>query len=458
MWQGSRNNAKALPMNRRTLVLLSTVCAAPAIADAPQAGQAAFDGGRGQFTFETGYVEMSVEPVKGDAYIAIDGTPVTFADGIDRVDGRHYGGTLSYVLPGEDEPSWFGRNLRVFGGYGHQKANAAETSFAQGPTIFNAFDFTGVSKDGRAFASSLNHAADSSAQLGLFTPAPTIGLACVDTSGANTSSGFHDNGFGDILDCDADANGALSQLIVTQNGANWLGAASAVQTLGDPVDMQKRVKSTYSVVTRRGEAGFAGDHQISPAITLTPSVSAAIGERRAHFITSEIIANDFDDPLIGANRVVNGRMHGQDAALNLSLRARYAAGGGFDIFGAVGGAVVRRKTEMAEYGVSAAVTPNGGTAVVVLVDGAAAYLQTDTITAYQGTLEFGAGYTVDPSIGIGPLRLSLTGGLTYDSDVPTYGNVGAFSGPLTAPVAAAHIAYSDETTMTLKGAITLELP
>ncbi len=445
-------------MNRRTLLLLSTVCAAPALADAPQAGHAAFDGGRGQFTFETGYVEMSVEPVRGDAYIAVDGTPVTFAGIVEEVAGRHFGGTLSYVLAGEDEPSWFGRNLRVFGGYEHEKANAAKISRTQGPTIFTAFDFTGVSKDGRAFASSLNHAADSSALIGLFTPAPDVGLMCVDASGANTSNGFHDSGFGNTLSCDADANGASAALAVVQIGGVWVAQANAVQTMGDPVDTQKRVYSTYGVVARRGEAGFAGDHQISPALTLTPSVSVAIGERQADFITAEAIANDFEDPLIGAFRVVNGRMHTRDAALNFALRASYAAGGGFDIFGAVGGGVVRRKTEMAENGISSAVTPNGSTAAALLIVGDMTFLQNDTTTAYQGMFELGAAYSIDPEIGIGPLRLSLTGGLTYDSDVPTYGNVGSFSGPLLGPVAPAHIAYTGETSMTLTAAVTVELP
>jgi hypothetical protein len=49
--------------------------------------------------------------------------------------------------------------------------------------------------------------------------------------------------------------------------------------------------------------------------------------------------------------------------------------------------------------------------------------------------------------------------VTYDSDVATYGNVGLhIDDPLAGPVAPAHIAYTGETTFTLKGAITFELP
>lgn len=445
-------------MKRRTVLLLSTVLAAPALADAPQPGQGTFASGRGHITFEAGLVEMSVEPVHGDAYIAVDGSPVTFAEGIDSVDGQHYGGTLSYVLPGADEPSWLGRDLRVFGSYQHQSADADELSVAQGPTIFDAFDFTTVSKDGRAFASTFSHAASADVQIGLFSPEPSVGLLCTAVSGSQTSSGFHDAGFGAPVQCGVDITGPHAQMGVSQGESVWVATAHAVETLGDPIDTVQRVASRYAVVVGRGEAGFAGDHRILPTLMLTPSVSVAIAERRADFMTAQTIADDPEDPKLGAMRLVSGRLVSRDAALNVGLRTQYAAGGGVDLFGSLNAAVVRRKTQMVENGISIAAALDGITTAGLLVGGAPDYVRGDTTAAFQGAFELGAAYTFVPTEWSGPLRLSLAGAISYDSDIPTYGNVGAFNGPLSAPIAAAGIAYTGETAMTLKGSITFELP
>jgi hypothetical protein len=445
-------------MKRTAVFLIPAALISPALADGlPHQGGAPFADGRGHISFETGSVYMSVDPVRADGYIAVDGVPVAFSEGVDHVDGRLYAGELTYVLPGEDEPSWFGRNLRVFGGYEHQMANAAERLLTLGLTVNDGIDVTSVSSDGRAFASSSSHLTYADAQVGFFSPVPSVGLLCTLASGANSASAFQDAGFGNTITCAANANGATSQIIVNQSGFTWAATANAA-VLAAPTAMEMLTYSSYSVIARGGEAGFAGDHQISPDLTLSPSVSVAIGERRADFGTLQGIFDDADNPQIGAQRIVSGNLDTRDGALRLGLRGQYAAGSGFDLFAGVGGAVVRRKTDMTVTSVLGAVTPNGTTAAVVFANGDQTVRRSDTIAAFQGTFELGAGYAFDPAIGIGPLKLSLTGGFTYDSDVPTYGNMGAISGPLSAPIAPATLAYSDETTLTLKGAITFELP
>lgn len=447
-------------MKRRSL-LLSVVVAAPALADAPQAGQATFADGRGHIAFETGYIEMSVDPMRVGGSVVVDDAPVAFADGVDRLDGRTYGGAVTYVLPGEEQTSWFGRNLRLFGGYEREKASATESLRTQGPTITERFAVTSVSNDGRAFARSISHVAFADAQVGFFSPTSSASSSCSAANGANTSAGSHDAGLAGTLTCNADANTALSQVTVNQGAELWGATASAVVLPGGPIATETVAFSSYRVSGRHGEAGFAGDYELSPTLTVSPSVSISIGSRRAQFLKLEGISVDPQN--FFAQGILNGSLDTNDAALNLGLRAGYELGSGFDVFGSVGGAAVRRKTKLNASAIFGAEVL-GDTTVAVFIDpsGTGFMRSVDTIAAFQGTLEMGAGYTFDPAIGIGPLRLSLTGGLTYDSDVPTYGSVGTLSGdfdvPITGPVAPAHIAYSDETTMTIKGTITIELP
>jgi hypothetical protein len=445
-------------MNRRILLLLSAACATPALADVPQQGQGAFAGGRGHISFETGIVEMSVEPVHADGHVWIDGTPVEFAEGVDEVDGEFYGGSLSFVLPGENDHSWFGQNLRVFFGYRHERASAAERHVGDGPTITEGIDLATVSPDGRMFASSSSHVGFGSAQVAFFAPAPSGGSTCSDTDGANSASAAYDGGVALSFFCNATPVLGIASLEVAQGGAAWAGQATGSALTGLPIPTEVTVTSSHKVADRRGEAGFAGDFDVSPSLTLSPSLSVSIGERRADFHTS---VDMFDTPTLVTIRVegdVVGTLDTRDAGLNLGLRATYQESGGFDLFASLGGAVIRRKTEMTATAPLIGGVGSYFTFTQFAVGGGTWITRTDTIAAFQAALEAGAGYTFDPAIGIGPMRLSLTGGLSYDSDVPFYGNVGAFSGPLTGPVAPAHIAYTGETTTTLRAAITFELP
>lgn len=446
----------------RSLLLATTVFASPVLADAPPEGKVSFAGGRGHITFETGAVDMSVTPLRATGEIVVDDAPVAFAEGLDSIDGRTYGGDIVFVLPGEDEMSWFGRNLRLFGGYERQKADAAEDVRAPGPTITERFAVTSVSSDGRAFARSISHAAFAVAQVGFFSPMPTAGSSCSVSNGGNTGSGFHDAGAAGTLTCNADANTAESLLTFNPGGQAWGATAFASVLPGGDIATETAVISSYSVSVRRGEAGFAGDYEITPAITASPSLSISIGSRRAQFFQLEAIADDFSNSTIAAQGFLDGSLDTRDAALNLGLRAGYALGSGFDVFGSLGGAAVRRKTTMrASTIVGSIVLGDDTVAVFSDSSGPGKVRRDDTIAAFQGMLELGAGYTFDPAIGIGPLRLSATAGLTYDSDVPTYGNAGTlgdFDVPVTEPVAPAHIAYNDETTLTFKAAIAVELP
>lgn len=401
---------------------------------------------------------MSVDPVRGDGFIAVDGVPLVFAKGVDRVNGNAYGGGVSFLLQGEDEPSWFGRNLRLFGRYERQDVNAGYVARALGPTINNSLEITSVTQDGRAFASSSSSATAAVAHAGIFLPEPTVGLACVLSSGANTAIGFHDGGLSNFPDCGVTSSTAESQVSFVQDGVGRFVSAHATVLTGVPIVTEAEQVNSYGVFVQRGEVGFAGDYQVSPTLTLSPTLSLAIGMRRASFFAHERIADDLTFFTITARRTVEGTLRSDDAAVNLGLRGHFAIGAGVDLFASISGAAVRRKTDLAALSVASSVGPSGTTAATLFTNGDQTFHRIDTISAFQGALELGANYTFDPAIGVGPLRFSITGGLTYDSDVPTYGNVGAFDGPITGPIAPAHIAYSDEMTMTLKGAITVELP
>jgi hypothetical protein len=446
-------------MKHRALLLLSAAFAPPALADAPPSGEGSFADGRGHIAFEAGLVDMSVDPVRGDGVIEVDGTPVVFAQGVDRVDGRLYGGEISYVLPGEDTPSWFGRNLRVFGGYEHHKADAWSRHDAIGPTITSGFDFGSVSADGRAFALSFNHDTHAETLAGLFSPTPAGPAACLIANAGNFSTGFQDAGPGNTLDCSVTATTAFAQTIVTTSEGAWVAMANAATLPGVPIATEMRVYSRYGVIARRGEAGFAGDHVVSPTLSLSPSLSVSIGERRADFLVLEAIGDDLDAVTIFALRSLDGNLITRDAGLNLGLRAGYAAGGGFDLFASLGGAVLRRKTEMTFTSAAGGRVFGEDTFALALdAAGSSDQRRSDAVTAFQGTIEAGAGFTFDPAIGIGPLRLSLAGGVTFDSDVPTYGNLGFNTLDAIGPLTPAQIDYTGETTFTLKGAITFELP
>lgn len=349
----------------------------------------------------------------------------------------------------------------MFGGYEHQKASESQRIDGDGPTIDDGIDVTSVSSDGRAFASSFSHFTYADTQTGFYAASPSLGLLCAVANGVVTATAFQDAGLGQTATCNAQAALATSQTSVIGSDDVWNALANASLLSGPPITTVTATVSSYGVTAKRGEAGLAGDRRITETLVLSPSVSVSIGERRAAFGTIEFVADSFVSPDIVAMRLAEGAIDTKDAALNLGLRASYDAGGGFDLFGSLRGAILRRKTDMSVQSfVVANIFSETTMAITAPLSDASSFFanRSDTIAAAQSTLELGAGYTFEPAIGVGPLRLSITGSLTYDSDVPTYANMGTIDGPLGGPIVPGYIDYRGETAFSITGGITVELP
>ena len=112
------------------------------------AGQAAFAGSQGQIAFEAGLLDMGVDQIRFDDILILDG--VEFGQrSIDRIDGSVFGGTLTFVLPGEDQSSWLGRRLRLKAQFGRQKGDATKTFLGEATATSDVLGLS-VSPDGRA--------------------------------------------------------------------------------------------------------------------------------------------------------------------------------------------------------------------------------------------------------------------------------------------------------------------
>lgn len=446
-------------MKRRAALLLSTAIAFPALAEeAPIHGSAAFAGGSGHVTFWGGIVEVGVDPIAPDGLIVIDGAAVDLGDGDDTLGGDVFGGALSFVLPGQDDGGWFGRNLRLDMEYERLKADERSQVQGVGPTIDTSFELVSVSADGHAIGRSLSATTLAEAAVFVFDPAPGSDTTCNDASGPNTAQAIVNTANGGAATCTATPTSATAQAAAIDGSTARIAFANAAVLSGTPIATEYVRIRRQSVETRRGQAGIAGDHPVSEALTLVPSLALTIAETTMAFNSAEFLADDLESITFGAIRAAQGTLNSHDAGLRLGVRADYAAGGGFTLFAGATAAVLRRKTVFAGNTIMQGIVNGEATVALTAIDNEIDFRLRDSIAAFQSGLEVGAAYAFDPALGIGRLRFALTGGLVYDSDVATYGNIGDVPATVTGPIAPAHIAYTGETTFTLKGAITFELP
>lgn len=439
----------------RSAALLFFVATAPAIADdaLPVQGGATFAGGRGHISFEAGWVDLGVGAINPDGTILIDDVALDLGDGDNRIQASALAGSLTFDLPGEDTRSWLGRKLRLKASFERQRATdeTAETGVA--PTLTSSIEVRSVSSDGTAFAYSNSNTGGASASAFVFSPDTSFTDTCSDASGNFQADAFYAASTGLII-CGVNATNAAAVVEINSAGYGANVRANGEILSGAPISLLYSVLRERRIETRRGSLALEGDYSIGPALTLSPSLGLAVGETKSSF---ENVQTIFDNDVLEASRSLRGRTVSHDAGIELGARLTHDAGHGFDLFVSGAGTLLRRKVDLTSQSFTGSNLYGLVTAAFSTM-GSPYFIRTDTIAAFQGQIEGGAGYTFDPDAGLGPLRIALTGGVSYDSDVATYGNVAVPDAIPAGPVAPAHIAYEGETTLFLKGEITVEFP
>ncbi|MBP6012829.1 MAG: hypothetical protein KBA31_11425 [Alphaproteobacteria bacterium] len=429
-----------------SLLVLAAVAQASAAEAPPLAGSATFANGQGHISFESGLVDIGVNRVRFDDILMVDGSAIG-QGGVDRIDGSVFGGTLTFVLPGEDRTTWLGRRLRLKGHFERQKGDSTQ-AFEGVATATSDLLGISVTSDGRALVRVHGTPSDSSLTARVFGVNSDETDSCAGSISATTYDAVV-TGVSAFASCQTFAPASVSFFGVSEDGPTTYVIFAGGGVLSGPADLAFSFSETRSVAVRRGEVALEGDYDIAPNFTLSPSVGLTFGETASSFFQLEQLEG-------GLIRALEGWTTSQDAGIRVGARATYQVGSGFDLFASASGAVVRRKSEMRSLSF-------GGAALIfaedVNGDPFVHLVEPEARAAFLGDLNVGGAYVFDTQA-VGPLRLALSGGVSYDSDVATYGNVGITpTTDITAgPVAPAHLAYSGETTLSLKAEITVELP
>jgi hypothetical protein len=445
-------------MRRVRLFLLATVAVVPASAnDALLRGNGAFAEGRGTISFEAGWVDIGLSSIRPDGLLIIDGAVVDYGGSAEHVYGDRAGGRLSFLLPGEDDGGWFGRNLRLGLQYARDRGEAVWSDFGvPGPTIVTNLSFITASLDGRAVASSSNDINGAIALARAVGFGSGVSDNCAFSDGNSFVSGSATSDGAAVAGCAVSTTTASSSGNAQDaNGADFTAVANATALPG-PVATTKYAAARNVIDIRRGEVGFEGDYDLSPSVTLSPSLGVTVASSKSDIIVVQGLSSAF----LQATQVLSGRIATKDAGVAAGLRANHAFGGGFAAFAGVRAALVRRKTDFDLDSLSF-ITVNGDDTFANSSSDAHdefEFLRTETIAAFQGGLEAGASYAFNSGF-IGPVRFAVSGDLLWDSRVPTYRNVALEPVlDLAAPVGAARIGYTDEITLAFKAEVTFELP
>jgi hypothetical protein len=443
------------------LILFSTAIALPA-----SAGEATFADGRGRLTLEGGIVDMTLAPIDPDGMLSIDGASVDFGATADRLHASTVGGAVSFVLPGEDAPAWLGRALRLSVGFERASGDQASLQVGAGPTLDTNLTLISASIDGRALATVSNDIAGVVAFAHVSGPGTGLTGSCSDTTGSASALATFTSDNSGFTGCSTTAASAEATAYVSTGNSSSSAAANGF-VLTVPQQTGFYVQKARSVDARRGAVTLEGDHDAGTGLVLSPSVSVVAGRTVSTFLNSQTLAAP---DYFWAMRHVSGRIESDDIGMGIGATLRQSFADGFDVFAGARASALRRRTHLnalsqTELGFILDVDPDlnliqvAETRAMVIEDGIFARAQRhDTIAAFQGMLEAGAGYRFDSGV-IGPLRLAVTGAVTYDSDVATYGNIGVPQAiDATPPLAPTHIAYSGEHTFALKAELTFELP
>jgi len=443
-------------MRHRALLLISAcLLAAQASADeAPLRGSAEFAGGRGHVTLGGGVVDFGVEQAGTGLSVFVDGEAVSFRTD-DRVDGSVLGGRVSYVLNGERERTWFGRNTRLSLDIVHGWADREEIDLTEDAlTVNTALLLHASSADGRAMAYSLNTTTAAAAYTSAFGAESTSTDLCTDTNGSVAANAVAAGGAFATATCTAGATEAES-LSQSGDGPSIFAAEThALILTGTPFAVETLAYARYDIEDTRVEAAMAGDYALSPALTLAPSLALVGGKRKLKFLAeSGIIAHDgaTDFVIFGATA---GTLLSKDVGVQAGSDLTYEFQPGLRLFASAKAALLHRKVTMdSAGGVGGGTGGNDFRAYTIT----AGHMESDgESAAFRGQFETGGSYEFDAGF-LGPLRLALTGGLTYDSAVANYEAVKA-SPALDPPFAPADIGFAAETDYYAKAELTLELP
>jgi hypothetical protein len=442
---------------RRVLVLVCLLVPIAAHADDGSAGQlrgtAAFDGGHGHITLGGGYESFGVEALGTGLVIAIDGETVHgLSDG--RVAGNLLDGQLSYLLPGETQGTWLGRNLSLVFDIEHGWGDREQAATDNSRMVSTGLSFLMSSGDGRAVAyadSTISGATAVAAALGTGNSQSSF---CAQASGAVSTIAAANGSAAALAGCIPSASDGIAIAESADNGgAVYSAAARAMILSGTPFSVVTGALTRYDIEDSRGDAVMTGDFELAPLLTLSPSFGFVAGRRQLKFL-SENASSGVDNGttaffVVG---VVAGSLTSKDAGLQGGSRLNYEALPGLDIFASAKGALVFRRTQLQTL--DFVIGGIKGTDVGIYP---ARHEETQEHAAFQGGLEIGGSYTFGADWGLGALRAALSGGLRYDSAAATYRHVNA-SLAFDPPYAPAGIDFGSEIDYQLKGELTVELP
>jgi hypothetical protein len=445
-------------MLRSTCALFGTCLFAAALARAdgvPLRGAADFADGRGHLVLGGGVADFGVERIGTGLEISIDGQTVATALE-DRIGGKLFGGNVSYVLPHENERTWFGRRTRLMLGVFHGWADKTQVAFGDdATTVDTALFYHMASPDGRAFGQSTSATTGASAFTAAYGGGSAFADVCTDTNGSVAANAVAAGLSSAVANCTAGPTSAFSESLSADPGSTVSAVARAIVLSGTPFTADTIDAATHDIEDTRVEFGMEGDYDIGSEFSLAPSFAVVGGRRQLKFMAENgVIAADGATSLAVIG-IVAGTLVSKDLGVQAGSRAGYRIAPGVELFAAAKAALLHRRVDMDSSGAIAGTVGAGYFAVTSSASSAMAH--EETRAAFQGRFEAGGSYAFDPGLGLGPLRATLTGGLAYDSAVANYQAVKS-SPALDAPFAPAEIGFAAETDYYAKAELTLELP
>lgn len=416
-------------------------------------GSTAFASGQGYIALGGGVADFGVESIGTGLSVDIDGQSFSL-DLDDRLEGQFFGARLSFNLPGQNEKTWLGRNMRLSLDVTRGWAAEALSIDDVRQTVDTSLFFTMVSNDGRAIAQSNNSTSAASALVATFGLGDAFASTCNAANGTGYASATSEAQASTLAGCFA-SPGIAEAASHAEGVFGFVAASRAILLSGTPFDVRMGRGASYDIEDTRGEAALTGDYDLGSSLVLSPSLALVAGRRQVKFAgTVGFEASDLAGDFFVFS-LSQGRLVSQDAGIQGGSRVAYKIAPGLDLFASAKAAVLHRRSRMESSGFA-------GADIAGDPNGAASYdygvsEEVRTRLAFRGQLEAGGSYEFGAGLGLGPIRTSLSGGLLYDSAVANYASVQILS-VLDAPFAPAHIEFTGETDLFLKVELSLELP